>query len=117
MQAGLLTIVERTSANVTIFELSGDIRLGDESGLLRDQVRGKLKERRPTLLSFKNVTCLDSTGVGVLVELHAHAIGIGMNVRLCEIPEFGVKLLQQLSLTNILEIYASEQEALAGWTG
>jgi anti-anti-sigma factor len=115
-KAGRLNLEVRESGNVLIIDLRGRISLGEESGLLRTCLRKNLDENhRRILLTFKDVTYMDSTGIGVLAETKAMSVDLGVQFRLAELPSFVEKLLRNVGLLQFLEVYATEAEALADW--
>ena len=114
-QAGHLEIGIRQEAKVSVLDLKGKIRLGDESSLLGRSLRSEIDAQRNILLNFASVTHLDSTGIGVLVEARVRAMGAGTGLRLCNLPPFVHRLVRQLALDQILAVYESEAAAMAGW--
>ena len=63
-----MRISAREVDGVNILDISGRIIFGDETGLLREQVRDLLsKEKKKIVLNLAEVSYIDSTGVGELV--------------------------------------------------
>ena len=115
-QAGNLKWDLRESSGVLVVDLAGDVTLGQETAALRQFLRSKLEEsHRRILLNFRSVSFMDSTGIGVLMEAKAHAVGVQAQLRLSDLPSFVEKTLRRMALHQILEVYATESEALAGW--
>lgn len=110
---GRLRLQTREAGPALVLDLEGDITLGPETSGLREFLRGKLDdERRPLLLNFAGVRYTDSTGVGVLVEAKAHAIGVGIAMRMFGLPPFVDRILQRIKLHEILEVCPDEAQAL-----
>jgi anti-sigma B factor antagonist len=63
-----LDVSERQAGDVTILDLSGEVRLGDSSVALRDSIR-KLADggKKKVLLNLAGVKYVDSTGIGELI--------------------------------------------------
>ena len=116
IQSGKLKIRTRESGKVFVASLEGEVRLGRESVLMRDRIRTELDAGRQfVLLDLAKVTYMDSTGVGLLVEIKAHTIHSGGDIRLCNCPDIVTKVLYRLALNNIVAVYDNEEAALAGW--
>jgi anti-anti-sigma factor len=118
VQSGKLKIRTREVGNVLVVALEGEVLLGRESVLMRDAVRTELDAgRKFVLLNLAQVSFMDSSGVGVLVEIKAHTLHSGGDIRLCNCPDLVTKLLYRLALIKILAVYESEEAALDGWAG
>ncbi len=120
IQSGKLKLREHTVksayGDIVVVSLEGTVTLGKESVLLRDTLR----ERCDTvssriLLDLEDVTFMDSSGIGVLVELKAHALHHMGDVRVCNCPSFVTRILFRLALHRILEVYETEDQALHAW--
>jgi anti-anti-sigma factor len=109
-------VVHRPGGDVLVATLHGTLSLGKESILLRDHLRKRFDEgARYILLVLEHITFMDSSGIGVLVEMKAHAVhGLG-DIRLCRCPSFVASILYRLSLHRILEMYETEEAALDKW--
>lgn len=68
-----LEMSTRNVAGGSVLVCSGRIVLGDESARLRHVVKEALGECKYIVLDLRNVTHIDSTGLGVLAGLHASA--------------------------------------------
>ncbi len=115
--AGRLSIDTHDHQSVKVVELRGEVRLGKEGNLLRAELKRMLDERTALVLILRGVTVLDSSGIGVLVEAKAHAISAGIPMKLAELPLHASRLVHQLKLETILDVHATEADALAGFAG
>ncbi len=115
--AGRLSIDTRDHPSARVVELRGEVRLGKEGNLLRAELKRMLDEGRGLVLILREVTVLDSSGIGVLVEAKAHAISARIPMKLAELPQHASRLVHQLKLETILEVHATEADALAGFSG
>jgi anti-anti-sigma factor len=120
IQSGKLKINEQVvhgpGGDVLVVSLRGELSLGKESVLLRDHLRKHLDGGfRRILLDLEGVSYMDSTGIGVLVEIKAHAVHRDGDLRLCRSPSFVTKILFRLALHRILEVFETEEAALAAW--
>jgi stage II sporulation protein AA (anti-sigma F factor antagonist) len=120
IQSGKLKITEQEvhgpAGDVLVVHLRGELTLGKESVLLRDYLRQHFDAgSHHILLVLEQLTFMDSTGIGVLVELKAHAVHGKGDVRLCRSPGFVTKILFRLALHRILEVFETEEAALHDW--
>jgi anti-sigma B factor antagonist len=115
-QSGKLSITTREVGKVLLVILEGDVLLGRESVLMRDQLRGELDGgRKFVLLDLAKVNFMDSTGIGLLVEIKAHTMHSGGDIRLCNCPDLVSKLLHRLALNKIIVVYQDQASAMADW--
>lgn len=115
-EAGQLGVSSRMAGTVTVIDLTGALRQGDEVTMLRAFLRARLDEKPArVLLNCQSVTYMDSSGLGAVVEARAHAIAIGTQLRCSNLSPVVRKLFYQLRLETVLEIFHTEDEALAGW--
>ncbi len=120
IESGKLRITDQVipgpAGDVLVASLQGTLALGKESVLLRDHLRRRFDAgARHILLVLEHVTFMDSSGIGVLVEMKAHAIHRQGDVRLCRCPSFVTRILYRLALHRILEMFETEEAALHGW--
>ena len=120
IQSGKLKLNEQVvhgpAGDILVVALRGELSLGKESVLLRDHLRNRLDGgSHHILLDLEKITYMDSTGIGVLVELKAHAVHGNGDLRLCRSPSFVTKILYRLALHRILEVFETEEAAMVGW--
>jgi anti-sigma B factor antagonist len=61
-----LDVKERQAGDVTILDLSGEVRIGEGSIALRDSIRNLADQgKKNVLLNLRGVKYIDSTGIGV----------------------------------------------------
>ena len=114
---GQLGVQSRMAGAVTVIDLSGSVRQSDEVTVLCRFLRERLDERQPrVLLNLQAMEYMDSSGLGAVVEARAHAIAIGTQLRCCALNPLISKMFYQLRLETVMEIYPTEDEALAGWS-
>lgn len=107
------TVSVRQEGDVTILDLSGRITLGDGWGKLRDTVRQLLAEgRRRVLLNMKDVTYIDSAGLGELVGSYATMTNQGGQMKLLYAENKVRDVLQVTRLYSVFENFSDEAAAL-----
>jgi len=81
-----LKITSHESDGISVLALDGRIVLGEETVALREKVKGLLGEgKKKLVLDLKNVSMIDSSGLGALVAAHSSAKSGGAALRLCNL--------------------------------
>jgi anti-sigma B factor antagonist len=108
-----LKLRKRTVDGILAFECSGRIVFGDESSLLREDVKKAIADgQKRIVLNLKEVNYIDSGGLGTLVALHTTAHNAGGSIKLANLTERVGDLLQVTKLLTVFEVHSSEYEAL-----
>lgn len=108
-----ITISERRAGDVTILMVRGRVVFFDNAALLRERIndlldRGGVK----LLLDLRDVTYLDSFGVGVIAAKYLSIRRKGGDLKvLCPSPR-SRRVLNTAGLMRIFESFDSEEEAL-----
>jgi anti-sigma B factor antagonist len=112
-----LKITNRDVEGVTLLTLDGRIVLGEETVALREKVKGLLGEgKKKLVLDLRNVTQIDSSGLGALVAAHSSAKSAGATLRLCNLGSRTNELLQMTKLLTVFEVFNSETDAVRGFS-
>jgi anti-anti-sigma factor len=113
-----MRIVERRIGDVTILQLIGRLELEQGDLELRDYVNRLVDEGRvKILLDMREVTRLDSAGIGMLVSKFITTRRAGGAIKLLHPTERTDHLMDITKLTTVFEIYNSEREALRSFGG
>jgi len=108
-----LTAKTRREGNVTILDLSGRITLGENTGILRDELRSLLAQgNKNIILNMKDVGYVDSAGLGELVGAYTTATNQGGAVKLLHLQGKMRDLMQITKLHTIFAIFENEQQAV-----
>lgn len=111
-----LTAKAREAGNVAIVDLSGRITLGETTGILRDELRSLLAQgKKNIILNMKDVSYVDSAGLGELVGAYTTATNQGGAVKLLHLQGKMRDLLQITKLYTIFPTYDNEPEAVASF--
>lgn len=112
-----MTITEREVADVTVLELSGRMVLYEGEALFRKRV-GELVEkgRLKLLVDLKNVSFVDSAGVGVLVGRFLTLRRKGGDLKLLNLSERSAHVLGISKLLGVFDVYQSEADALRSFS-
>jgi len=107
----VLKISKRGLGGVVIVDCYGRIVMGEETALLRDQVKGLLNESRQIVVNLAEVDYLDSSGLGTLVGLYTSARSVGGEIKLAGLTGRVKDVLQITKLGSIFEFYDTTEEA------
>jgi anti-sigma B factor antagonist len=100
------------SDGIFIVDGAGRIIFGEETAMLRDQVKALISESGRIVLNLADVTYIDSGGLGTLVALYTTARNAGGAVKLSRLTPRVGDLLQVTKLLTVFEVYNSEDEAV-----
>lgn len=108
-----LDVSERQAGDVTILDLSGEVRIGDSSVALRDSIR-KLADSGKTkvLLNLGGVKYMDSSGIGELIANYTTITRQGGQLKLLKLTDKIQNLLVITKLLTVFDSYEDEAEAL-----
>jgi anti-sigma B factor antagonist len=109
--AASLTI--RQEGDVTVVDAAGRITLGDSATALKDSLRRLITEgATKLLLNLAGVSFMDTAGMGEMVGCYVSASRTGAKIKICEVTRRISDMLQMTRLSNVLDIYDSEDDAL-----
>jgi anti-sigma B factor antagonist len=112
----MLNISERRVEDVTILDLDGSIRLGEEESRLRDSVKGLLAaEQKNLLLNLHQVDYIDSSGIGALVYSFTTVRRHEGQLKLLHLTTKVRDVLTLTKLLSVFETYDDEGEAVASF--
>jgi anti-sigma B factor antagonist len=113
-----MQIAEKTTGEVTIITVKGDITLNQGGDvLLKDKVQSLLQQGKTKLvLDLGGVSYVDSAGLGQLVQIHATTKSKGGSLRIANVTKRLKDLLVVTKLVTVFDSYDSEAEALASFS-
>jgi anti-sigma B factor antagonist len=106
-----LRMSTRSVEGVLVVDCSGRLLFGEESARLRETVKGLLAEDPKVVMNMRDVTFIDSGGLGTLVSLFTSARNAGGAVKLASLSQRVGDLLQITKLFTIFEVFDDEQKA------
>jgi len=112
-----MQIEQRTSGDVAIVGISGDITLSKGGDvLLKDKIQSLLQQgHRKIVLDMGNVSYVDSAGLGQLVQVYATTSHLGGSLKLLNLTKRLRDLLVLTKLLTVFDAYDSESEAVASF--
>jgi anti-sigma B factor antagonist len=113
----LMKLTERAAGDVTVLTLDGRLVLEDGDTLLRDRVndligRGRLK----VVLNLKDVTYIDSCGIGVLIAKLVSLRNKGGDLKLVHLSPRSYRVLEICKLEEVFECFEAEESAVASFS-
>ncbi len=111
-----MTLVRREAGSVTVLEIGGRIAFGETAGALQAEVRELLSAGRGRIvLNLKQVTHIDSAGIGEIVGSHTSARNQGGSLKLAALSPRVENLLRMTRLFIALDVYPDEASAVAAF--
>ncbi len=108
-----LRMTERDVNGVSVVEIEGRIVLGEESNAFRERVKSLLAAgKKKIVLDMKNVTYIDSAGLGTLVATFHSARSQGATLKLANLGSKFKEVLQVTKLYTVFETYDNETAAI-----
>ena len=109
-------VVVRGLADITIFDISGRLTVGDPITQLREDVRPIIEAgRTKIILNLSRLTYVDSAGLGALVGLLKVTHEAGGQFKLCQLTSKVSALLETAALDSTFETYPDEAAAQASF--
>jgi anti-sigma B factor antagonist len=108
----------RHVGDVAVVDLSGRFTLGEGSGLIRNTVKGLLKEGRLLiLLNLADVSYVDSAALGEMVGAFASVSNAGGKIKLLNAQGRVSEVLVVTKLYTVFESFSDEAAALRSFSG
>ena len=106
---------ERIADGVIILSLEKELK-GEGEAALRARLEELVRQGHlQILVDLRHVPHMDSTEVGRLIRSHISVRQAGGRVRLCNLSERVMTLMKLTRLDTVLDLYATEEEALAAF--
>ena len=103
----------RQRDGVTILDLKGKITIGVGDVALRNAVQDAINNgATKVVINLRDVSTIDSSGVGELVSAYTTATNRGVKLRLVNLPSKVSDILQITQLITVFDVYDSEDEAV-----
>jgi anti-sigma B factor antagonist len=108
-----LSITERRKNSVVILDLEGKIIFGEETDVFRRSLRRLVeKGEKKILLNFAKVSFIDSSGLGELVGGYVAVGRINGEIRLLNLSQNVIQLIECTRLSTIFAVYSDESKAV-----
>lgn len=109
---------QRAVEGITILDLRGRLVAGEPPIALRDGIaaiahqKGELENAKNVILNLKQITYIDSSGLGALIASHTTVTHAGGDLRLLNLSKRSAQLLILTKLTTVFQIFDDEQAAV-----
>jgi anti-sigma B factor antagonist len=110
-----LRISTRQVESVIIVDCYGYLVFGEETNLLRQQVKALLPTSPQIVLNLRDLTFLDSSGMGTLIELFTSAQRAGGRLKLSSLSKHIRDALTITKLMVVFEVFPDELAAVASF--
>jgi anti-sigma B factor antagonist len=108
-----LTITVRKVGDVSIVDINGKITLGENTGMLRDEVRSLLSKGAKNLVfDMAHVGYIDSSGLGELVSAYTTIANQGGSLKLLNLQGKARDLMQLTKLYTVFAVFEDEKTAV-----
>lgn len=109
----VLQVARRNVGNVSVFTLQGALAYEEGTRVLREELTSAVSNgERLCLLDLRDVTYLDSGGVGLLVAMFRHVTSRGGQFKLLSPSAPARRVLGISQLTRVFDIFDDEKDAL-----
>ena len=109
----VLEVARRNEGPVTVFVVSGQLAYEEGTRRLREALTSAVEGgARMCLIDLRDVTYLDSSGVGLLVALFRHVTRRGGQFKLLAPSPAARRVLGITQLTRVFDIFDDEADAL-----
>ena len=108
------TVIEesKTTDLISIVQLDGRLDAASVNKGKNELIGTFIDHEKHIVLNLREVTFIDSTGLGMLVSLHKLQVEQGQHMVLCEVSD-QVRLLLELTRLNLVfDIYDKQTSAL-----
>src|SRR5215467_11026161 len=112
-----LKIASKNTDGILVVECIGRIVFGEESSLLRDEVKKVIPQNKKIVLNLGEVSYIDSGGLGTLVALHTTASQAGSTIKLASLTKRVGDVLQVTKLLTVFDVYDNEADAIKSFKG
>ncbi len=110
--------VIRHTGDVVIVDLTGRVTAGESASTFREMMRTLAAAgHKNVLLNLKDISYIDSMGLGEMVDACTTARKAGGDIKLMNPQKRIANLLEMTHLTSLFAIFAEEQAALDTFGG
>jgi anti-sigma B factor antagonist len=110
-----MNMTQETKGEVVIFRLAGQLVGGADADRVREQILAALSAgHKRLLIDLKDVSWVNSTGLGFLISSHLSAVGSGATLALMQASHRIESILGVTRLNTIFQLYQDEESALLG---
>jgi anti-sigma B factor antagonist len=106
-------LITRQVGDVTVVDVAGRITLGEESIAMGNIVRDLItKGKKKILLNLRDVSYVDSSGLGELISGHVSVANAGGTLKLLGLTQRVRDLLQITKCYGVFDVHEDEAHAV-----
>lgn len=106
----------RTTGNVTILDLTGNLTIGKSEESLREAVNRLITEERMHLLiNLSEVPMIDSSGIGAMIKSFTSVQAVNGKMKVLKPSRMARQLLTITGLLSVLETFDDEKSAISSF--
>lgn len=103
---------------ISIIRLSGQLMGGPDADAVRDTILSILNEGyKNILVDLKDVSWVNSTGLGILISSHITVSNNGGDLRLMRVSKRIDSIFMVTRLNTVFQVFDTEEEAVASFEG
>ena len=107
-----LQILDRLVEGVTVLDMNGRLVL-DETDYFRRRIEDLIREKRlKIVLNLKDITYIDSAGIGMMVGKYLSVRRQGGDVKLLHLSPRSTRVMTITKLMTVFEAFESEEQAV-----
>ena len=108
-----MQVVEHVVGDVTILRLTGRLILEEGEAPLKEHVDALVRQgRNKIIIDVRDVTRLDSAGIGMLVSKYVTVHRHGGVIKLLNMTRHTSRLMDITNLDQVFECFDSEEDAI-----
>ena len=113
-----LELQQREVEGITIVDLRGRLVAGEEVNAFREAIDAIARQAKSAdaakniILNLKQISYIDSSGLGALIAGHNEMTDVGGDLRLLQLSKRSAQLLILTKLTTVFQIFDDEQAAI-----
>ena len=100
-----------TLEEVNFIQVSGEINV-ENCTFLKNEIMNKVEQSASFLLDFRNVTYIDSTGIGTLMAMSDLVNKRGGRIKLVGLRQSIMRILELVNAANMFDFYERSEDAL-----
>jgi anti-sigma B factor antagonist len=111
-----MSITERIVGDVTVLALAGRLVLYEGETALRDRINELVQAGRlKIVLDLRDVTYIDSAGVGTMIAKYLSVRRKGGDLKLLHLTKRSLRVMTITRLLSVFEAFDNEDDALASF--
>jgi anti-anti-sigma factor len=110
-----LSLQTRSIGDIAVVTCAGRIVEGPDATAMDSHVKDLLPVQPHVLMDFRDVSFIDSAGIGILVRLLTRARAARGDLKLCAVSSHIRDILRSTKLNTILNAYDTEVDAIAAF--